>query len=112
MSVDAGALAFDAALFWDELDTLQEDVQPGLAFGTAAVGTTAALTTALSVGYVMWTLKGGYLIASALSSAPLWRMVDPLPVLHELPARRSDEDEESLESMVENRKKELTHAMT
>ena len=111
-SAGVNALGFDATLFWNELDALQDDVQPGLTFDTTVVGTTAAVTTALSVGYVMWTLKGGYLMASALSSAPLWRMVDPLPVLHELPSGRSDDDEndESLQSMVENSKKKTAEA--
>jgi hypothetical protein len=49
------------------------------------VGSAAVVTTALSVGYVVWTLKGGYLVASAMASTPLWRMVDPLPVLNDLP---------------------------
>ena len=112
--LDGDVAGFDAALFWKELDSLQEEVQPSFTFDTTVVGTTAAVTTALSVGYVMWTLKGGYLMASALSSAPLWRMVDPLPVLHQLPTSRGyDEDgenDDSLQSMVENSKNKTVAA--
>ena len=35
----------------------------------------------LSAGYLAWCLRGGALIASALSSLPAWRSFDPLPVL-------------------------------
>jgi len=35
----------------------------------------------MSVGYVLWCLRSGTLMASALSSLPLWRTFDPLPVL-------------------------------
>ncbi len=62
--------------------------------GTLAVGTVAGLSTALSVGYVLWTIRGGYLVASLLSSTPLWAMVDPLPVL----AFAESEEEEGNDS--------------
>ncbi|MDH3320140.1 MAG: hypothetical protein OEO84_10685, partial [Betaproteobacteria bacterium] len=51
--------------------------------GSAAVG-----GFALSVGYVLWLLRGGALLASLLTSLPVWRLIDPLPVL-----ARVDEDE-------------------
>jgi hypothetical protein len=43
----------------------------------------------LTVGYVVWLLRGGALVASLLSSLPAWRLLDPLPVL----ARRDDADD-------------------
>ncbi|HEX5372256.1 MAG TPA: cadherin-like domain-containing protein, partial [Aquabacterium sp.] len=41
-----------------------------------------ALTTGLSMGYVIWLLRGGALLGSMLSSMPLWGMIDPLPILN------------------------------
>jgi hypothetical protein len=35
----------------------------------------------LSVGFVWWALRASGLLASLLASAPVWRHVDPLPVL-------------------------------
>jgi hypothetical protein len=35
----------------------------------------------LSVGFVWWALRASGLIASLLASAPVWRHIDPLPVL-------------------------------
>jgi len=46
------------------------------------VASTIALSTGLSVGYVIWLVRGGALLGSMLSSMPLWNMVDPLPVLN------------------------------
>ena len=34
-----------------------------------------------ALGYVLWTLRGGALIAAALTQLPTWAMIDPLPVL-------------------------------
>jgi hypothetical protein len=45
------------------------------------VKTTKGLTFTLTAGYVSWLLRAGYLSASLMSIAPLWRQFDPLPVL-------------------------------
>lgn len=58
------------------------------------------VSTGLSVGYVLWLLRGGALIASLLSSLPAWRLVDPLPVLGSMGGRAGDEDDDSLEDLV------------
>src|ERR1051326_2872585 len=52
--------------------------------GSIAVG-----SFGLTVGYVLWLLRGGALLASLLSSLPAWRLIDPLPVL----SRVDDEDD-------------------
>jgi len=43
--------------------------------------TATGLTVSFTVGYVSWLLRAGYLSASLLSTLPLWREFDPLPVL-------------------------------
>ena len=45
------------------------------------VASSIALTTGLSVGYVIWLVRGGALLGSMLSAMPAWQMIDPLPVL-------------------------------
>ncbi len=44
-------------------------------------GTAAGLTTAVAAGYTLWAAQGGTLLASAFASLPVWRLMDPLPVL-------------------------------
>ena len=62
--------------------------------------------SSLSVGYVMWVLRGSYLVGSLLSSMPVWRIVDPLPVLGFLDRRQvavlHARDDESLETIIES----------
>jgi VCBS repeat-containing protein len=56
------------------------------------------LTTGVSVAYVLWLVRSGVIVSSVLSAMPLWRLVDPLPVLASL---GSDEDDgESIEDIV------------
>jgi hypothetical protein len=45
------------------------------------IGTAATATTALTAGYVVWLVRGGYLFTGLLSSMPAWYRLDPLPVL-------------------------------
>jgi hypothetical protein len=46
----------------------------------------------MSVGYVIWLLRGGLLLSSLLSSLPAWHSMDPMPVLAR--AGNSEEDGE------------------
>ena len=63
------------------------------------VGTSAITTTSLSVGYVLWMLRGGSLIASFVSTLPAWSAFDPLPFVNEM---SEQQDSESLSNIVEN----------
>lgn len=96
---DALALLNDARYSNDLADAVQDikDGRPTLT--TAIVGGTAAVSTGLSVGYVIWTLRSGILITGLLSSLPAWRFIDPLPILSGR-VNADEADEESLESLV------------
>ena len=64
----------------------------------------------LTVGYVVWMLRGGLLISSLLAQMPMWSIVDPLTVLDSLD--QSDEDDESIGSLVEQGQSELEPALS
>ena len=38
-------------------------------------------TWSLSAGFVAWILRGGTLLAAAMSSIPIWKGLDPLPII-------------------------------
>jgi hypothetical protein len=67
----------------------------------------------LTVGYVLWTIRGGWLLTSLLAQMPAWRMVDPLVVLNYLDEESEntgessdDEEDDSLEGMLEKSESE------
>jgi hypothetical protein len=68
-------------LLWNQLDELAEQLEQSTMFGSLTVGSVAGTSMALVAGYVLWTLRGSYLVASLLASTPLWSMMDPLPML-------------------------------
>ncbi|MEZ5739634.1 MAG: DUF4347 domain-containing protein [Burkholderiaceae bacterium] len=80
---------------------LREFSRSGEKFDRQVVASTVAVSTGVSIGYVIWLVRGGALLSSLLASLPAWRSIDPLPVLNSLNDQaRNDADEESLESML------------
>ncbi|MEL0587155.1 MAG: tandem-95 repeat protein [Candidatus Thiodiazotropha sp. (ex. Lucinoma kazani)] len=106
------------ATIWKLLDSMNQEMSDhqgqqvandGLVFQTATFS-----TLALSAGYVAWLLRAGVLSASLLSFTPLWRQIDPLPVLSAHARQRDDEqdkisdddpDEERLAKLFDRKKK-------
>jgi hypothetical protein len=92
---------------WQQLDALANELEPTNAKPKINVGSVSGVTTTLlSVGYVIWCLRGGAFIGTLLTTLPLWRWLDPLPVLDERERekdkeKQKDEDEERIRSMMD-----------
>jgi len=67
----------------DQLDSQSRDVQ----FRTMLA---SGMASAVGIGYLAWTIRGGYFLASLLASTPAWAKLEPLPVLQFVQARESD----------------------
>ena len=90
--------------FWDAINTLEEEVSESRSL-QIVVGSAAVVTTAVSVSYVLWSIRGASLVASMVSSLPAWALIDPLPILDIANDRRvglppSRDDDESLQDIV------------
>ncbi len=84
--------------FQKKLDSMRDEV---FLTRNVSLGTATAVTSVASIGYLIWTVRGGYLLASMVSALPAWRMIDPVAVLNDIgPAMKAGENEESLQSMV------------
>jgi hypothetical protein len=86
--------------FRDNLDRVRNGFEDLRFQDHAVMGSTAAVSTGLSVGYVAWLLRGGVLLSTVLSSMPAWNLVDPLPILASTKAPGRDEDDDSLEDII------------
>ena len=71
------ATVFDAQYLFQQLDEVE--------VGNSILGdfelTVGAITAFGTIGYILWALRGGALVALALSQLPAWQMIDPLPIL-------------------------------
>ncbi len=87
--------------FQQQLDQLRDEIRQQLSLDKNTVASTLVVSTGLSVGYVLWLVRGGVLLSSLLSSLPAWRLIDPLPILGHLNRqKRGDDEDDSLEGML------------
>lgn len=84
--------------FWNEMNEVREQYQRH-DLSTTTVATAASVTGVLTVGYVLWLVRGGLVMASLVSSVPMWQSFDPLPILQY--AEDDSASGETLESLVD-----------
>ncbi len=82
------------------LDAMKQEITGDSEVDKAVVGSAIAVSTGLSVGYVVWLIRGGMLISSVLSSMPAWQIADPLPILARKKDDSDSDDKESLETIL------------
>jgi len=61
-----------------QIDEMDEKANAPSTLVTAAP---AIIGASLTAGAVTWVLRSGLLISAALSATPLWRPMDPVPIL-------------------------------
>ena len=64
-----------------KLDSMARQLGAASHAHDATVRTVSQVALAMTAGYVMWSLRGASLLASLVTSLPLWRSLDPLPIL-------------------------------
>ena len=69
------------------------------------VGTAVTVSTGLTVGYVVWMIRGGLLLSSLIAQMPAWRLIDPLVVLSGTKDDLFESDEEQEKPGVNYREK-------
>lgn len=93
----------------EQMDRLRQEVADAQQAGMVSLASTALVSTGLSVGYVIWLVRGGVLMTSLMSVVPAWAGMDPLPVLAEmrrhaadgLATDRTDDDSDSGDDPIE-----------
>ena len=99
--VNSDVYLAQTSTYWEELDEVKSTLESVRQFEKFVVGSALGLSTTLTVGYVIWMIRGGTLLASLLAQMPAWRIVDPLPILAYLDDELNGDDQESLESIAD-----------
>ncbi len=98
----AGGSAWRVSGLAGDLDRMRDDMGEQVELEHWASGSIAVGSFGLTVGYVLWLLRGGALLASLLSSLPAWRLIDPLPVLSRVDEEEDlDEDQDAFVSFAD-----------
>ena len=75
----------DSAPFIEGLERMNRDLDQAIEESKTryrlGMETLVGITMSLSAGFVSWVLKTGSLMASFMSTVPLWKQLDPLPIL-------------------------------
>ena len=98
MSIDFDALGYEQGIspelrggilvLREQIDQLVNETSSTRPLTTLAPSVVGASLTA---GIVTWVLRSGLLLSATLTSSPLWRPIDPVPIL-----MQSDDEEDSL----------------
>ncbi len=89
---------------WAQLDQMKEEMSLDLDDDQAKITFVAGTTVSFTAGFVSWILRSGSLMASFLSSVPLFKQFDPLPILSAQQNKsfvgrsKGDDDENALNS--------------
>ncbi len=100
----------DASPLWGNSESLNDLLKDDGVLDRLIDVSAISLATGLTVGYVFWTVRAGYLLTSLLAQMPAWRLVDPLPILSSLDGNAMNHDGESLQSIVQSGQNGLASA--
>lgn len=102
---DMPRLILEQPAMFEEFDRAVESVEQIRQRQAFVAGSAVVSGTALTIGYAVWTARGGYLLASLMSAMPTWKFMDPLLVLSDLEAWQNDlpETDISLEDLIRDR---------
>ncbi len=89
------------SIVWNHWDSLKTETEQAPTFGNILVGSAGVTAGLFSVGYVMFALRGGVLIASAYSSIPAWRMLDPASLLTQSRTRSASTEGDAVEDLMD-----------
>ncbi|MBA3966393.1 MAG: hypothetical protein H0X47_11570, partial [Nitrospirales bacterium] len=83
--------------FLQDLDRVRDSVQDIAATEKTYVASSIAVSTGLSIGYVVWLLRSGVLLTALLSSVPAWQFVNPLLVLDAAAKKKGQRGQKGVE---------------
>jgi hypothetical protein len=99
-----GLLSSTANVFWEDLNDVRDQLSSTVHSQAFVIGSALTVSTGLTVGYVMWMLRGGMLLSSLMAQLPAWSLIDPLVILSRMDDAETDVtregNEESLESIL------------
>nr|WP_324259645.1 putative Ig domain-containing protein [Cellvibrio fontiphilus] len=98
---DAGFAPWEAAEFDSEVRRIRAQMDDALEEEQDRRALIAGISFSLTTGLLIWSLRAGSLLLAMVSMLPLWRGLDPLPILEQVNKRKKE-----LEQQRKDRKNE------
>ncbi len=97
-SASSVGVAFNATYLWEQMEDFGDDSSFEIGEVRVSLGAITALGT---IGYLLWSLRGGVLVAAALANSPTWRMLDMLPVLDSYASENGNQKGDKVDELFE-----------
>ena len=87
---DAGFAPWEEAEFDNEVRRLRAQMDEAMVEEQDRKAVVAGLTFSVTTGLLVWSLRASSLLLTMMSMLPLWRGLDPLPILDEVNKRKKE----------------------
>ncbi|MCE3252904.1 MAG: hypothetical protein K0Q67_1924 [Cellvibrio sp.] len=87
---DAGFAPWEAEDFDNEVRRLRAQMDEALEDEQDRKAVVAGLTFSVTTGLLVWSLRASSLLLTMMSMLPLWRGIDPLPILDEVNKKKKE----------------------
>jgi len=100
---DAGFTPWEAADFDNEVRRLRAQMDEAMFEEQDRKAVVAGLTFSVTTGLLVWSLRASSLLLTMMSMLPLWRGLDPLPILDEVNKRKKELEQQRKDKIKEDR---------
>ncbi|HTF97735.1 MAG TPA: putative Ig domain-containing protein, partial [Cellvibrio sp.] len=90
ISTDVGFAPWEAADFDNEVRRIRAQMDMAMEEEQDRRAVVAGLTFSVTTGLLIWSLRASSLLLTLMSMLPLWRGLDPLPILDEVNKRKKE----------------------
>ena len=97
-------LMSQAGNMWDEMDLHRQSVDSHIQGDVIVVGFAGAAASTVTISYVAWAIRSGFILSGLLAQMPAWQAIDPLLIMQGL---RGNQNSETLEEMMDRKAKGL-----
>ena len=100
---DAGFAPWEEADFDNEVRRLRAQMDEAMIEEQDRKAVVAGLTFSVTTGLLVWSLRASSLLLTMMSMLPLWRGLDPLPILDEVNKRKKELEQQRKDKIKEDR---------
>ncbi len=92
----------DAQEFNAQVRKIHQEMETAVAEEQQQRAMLAGITLSLTTGLLIWSLRASSLLLTLMSMLPLWRGIDPLPILEEVEKRKKDIEQQRKDRKAED----------
>ena len=105
ISLDSGFTPWEAEEFDNEVRRIRAQMDEAMEEEYERKSVVAGLTFSVTTGLLVWSLRASSLLLTMMSMLPLWRGIDPLPILDEVNKKKKELEQQRKDREREDKNK-------